>query len=144
MNKTALTKKKPNAAATLAGVRQIAAGEFKAKCLRIMDEINATGKSLVVTKRGVPVMKLVPIRSGRKKNDDFFGRLKGIIEIVGDPDDLIKPVFPLENYDMLKRSCSIPTCWCGLSGSPENSLASPRPQFDARGRLALWLSRSLL
>jgi len=53
MNKAALTKKKPNAAATLAGVRQIAAGEFKAKCLRIMDEINATGKSLVVTKRGV-------------------------------------------------------------------------------------------
>ena len=102
MNKAALTKKKPNAAATLAGVRQIAAGEFKAKCLRIMDEINATGKSLVVTKRGVPVMKLVPIRSGRKKNDDFFGRLKGIIEIVGDPDDLTKPVFPLEDYDMLK------------------------------------------
>lgn len=102
MNKTALTKKKPKAAATLAGVRQIAAGEFKAKCLRIMDEINETGKPLVVTKRGVPVMKLVPIRDGRKKNDDFFGRLKGIIEIVGDPDDLIKPAFPLEDYDMLK------------------------------------------
>jgi len=24
------------------------------------------------------------------------------MEIVGDPDDLIKPVFPLEDYDMLK------------------------------------------
>ena len=37
-----------------------------------------------------------------RKDLDFFGRLKGIIEIVGDPDDLIKPVFPLEDYDMLK------------------------------------------
>jgi hypothetical protein len=50
----------------------------------------------------VPVIKVVPIRNGKKKKDDFFGRLKGIIEIVGDPDDLIKPVFPLEDYDMLK------------------------------------------
>ena len=47
-------------------------------------------------------MKVVPIRNAKKKKDDFFGRLKGIIEIVGDGDDLIKPVFPLQNYDLLK------------------------------------------
>ena len=102
MNQTALAKKKPAAAKTARGIQQIAAGEFKAKCLKIMDEINKTGKSMIVTKRGVPVMKVVPIRNAKKKKDDFFGRLKGIIEIVGDPDDLIKPVFPLEDYDMLK------------------------------------------
>ncbi|HEX8799949.1 MAG TPA: type II toxin-antitoxin system prevent-host-death family antitoxin, partial [Terriglobales bacterium] len=77
-------------------------GEFKAKCLNIMDEINKTGKSMIVTKRGVPVIKVVPIRNAKKTKDDFFGRLKGIIEIVGDGDDLIKPVFPLQNYDLLK------------------------------------------
>jgi len=102
MNKTALTKKKPNAAATLAGVRQIAAGEFKAKCLRIMDEINETGKPLVVTKRGVPMVRLVPITKSGMKPKSIIGRLEGIMQIVGDPDDLIKPVFPLEDYDMLK------------------------------------------
>jgi prevent-host-death family protein len=100
--RTAFKRKTPKAAPSLAGMRQIAAGEFKAKCLKIMDEINQTGKPLVVTKRGVPVARVVPIRSGGKKKDDFFGRMKGIIEIVGDPDDLIKPVFPLEDYDMLK------------------------------------------
>jgi len=102
MNKTALTKKKPNAAATLAGVRQIAAGEFKAKCLRIMDEINETGKPLVVTKRGVPMVRLVPITKSGMKPKSIIGRLEGIMQIVGDPDDLIKPIFPLEDYDMLK------------------------------------------
>ncbi|HVO61424.1 MAG TPA: type II toxin-antitoxin system prevent-host-death family antitoxin, partial [Terriglobales bacterium] len=65
------------------------------------DEINQTGRPMVVTKRGVPVVRLVPIRDDKKK-PDFFGRLKGIVEIVGDPNDLINPVFPPEDYDMLK------------------------------------------
>ena len=81
----------------------MAAGEFKAKCLAIMDEVNETGRPLVVTKRGEPVIKVVPIRNGKKKKkDDFFGRLKGIVEIVGDPGRSVKPVFPLEDWDMLK------------------------------------------
>jgi prevent-host-death family protein len=101
MSKAVLAKKKPKAAKALGGLRQMAAGEFKAKCLGIMDEINETGRPLVVTKRGEPVIKIVPIRNGNKK-DNFFGRLKGIIEIVGDPDDLVKPIFPLEDWDMLK------------------------------------------
>jgi hypothetical protein len=29
-------------------------------------------------------------------------QMAAVMEIVGDPDDLIKPVFPLEDYDMLK------------------------------------------
>ena len=103
MSKSATaTKKKPKVARVAGATRQMAAGEFKAKCLRIMDELNETGRPLVVTKRGEPVVKIVPIRNGKKKKDNFFGRLKGVIEIVGDPDDLIKPVFPLEDYDMLK------------------------------------------
>ena len=105
MNKTTLAKKKkPKAASVLGGVRQIAAGEFKAKCLAIMDEVNETGRPLVVTKRGEPVIEIIPIRAARKstKRDPIFGRLKGIVTIVGDPDDLIKPVFPLEDYDMMK------------------------------------------
>ena len=95
-------RKKPKAAVRPTGLRQMAAGEFKAKCLAVMDEVKATGKPLVVTKRGEPVIKVVPIRNGKKKKDNFFGRLKGVIEIVGDPDDLVKPIFPLEDWDMLK------------------------------------------
>jgi len=103
MNKAAF-RKQPSGR-TITAERSIAAGEFKAKCLRIMDEVKATGQPIVVTKRGEPVIKVVPVTNGkdkRKKKDDFFGRLKGVIEIVGDPDDLIKPVFALDEYDMFK------------------------------------------
>jgi prevent-host-death family protein len=100
---TSAKKKKPRKQAeSIGGLRQMAAGEFKAKCLAIMDEVKETGRPLVVTKRGEPVIEVFPARNGKKTKDDFFGRLKGIVEIVGDPDDLIKPIFPLEDWDMLK------------------------------------------
>lgn len=40
--------------------RTIPAGEFKAKCLALMDEIEATGEEVVITKRGRPVARLAP------------------------------------------------------------------------------------
>ena len=41
---------------------EIAAGEFKARCLKLMDEVQATGEEVVITKRGKPVAKLVPVK----------------------------------------------------------------------------------
>ncbi|MGA2371766.1 MAG: hypothetical protein ACLPPV_14075 [Candidatus Korobacteraceae bacterium] len=96
---------KKTARAISAGkTREIAAGEFKAKCLGLMREIANTGKPVLVTMRGKPLVEVGPPRSGKKstKKDDFIGRWEGILTINGDPDDLIKPVFPLEDYDMLK------------------------------------------
>ncbi len=85
------------------GIGQMAAGEFKAKCLGVMAEVAKTGKPLLVTKRGEPFVEVGPPRHAKKgKKKSFIGRLEGIMEIVGDPEDLIKPVFPLEDYDMLK------------------------------------------
>lgn len=41
--------------------RQVPAGEFKAKCLRILDDVAASRREVVVTKRGKPIAKVVPI-----------------------------------------------------------------------------------
>jgi prevent-host-death family protein len=41
--------------------RRIPAGKFKAKCLALLDEVAATGVSLVITKRGKPVARLGPL-----------------------------------------------------------------------------------
>ena len=41
--------------------KQIAAGKFKAECLALLDRVAETGESLVVTKRGRPVARIVPI-----------------------------------------------------------------------------------
>lgn len=64
----------------------IAAGEFKAKCLKIMEEVNASGKQMIITKRNVPVVKLCPIKT---KDLALYGKMKGSVEIKG---DIIHPI----------------------------------------------------
>jgi antitoxin (DNA-binding transcriptional repressor) of toxin-antitoxin stability system len=46
-----------------------------------MKKVQATGELVIVTKRGVPVVKLVPIQS---EKDDIFGFMAGKVKIVGD------------------------------------------------------------
>jgi prevent-host-death family protein len=45
------------------GMRRIPAGEFKAKCLALLDEVSETGQSFVVTKRGRPVARISPVKA---------------------------------------------------------------------------------
>jgi prevent-host-death family protein len=61
--------------------QQIAAGEFKAKCLGLLDEVQKTRKEIVVTKRGKAVAKLVPID---EEKPQLWGRMKGTGIILGD------------------------------------------------------------
>ena len=65
---------------------KIAAGEFKAKCLKLMDHVERTGTSITITKRGRPVAQLSPIRPTLKS---AFGFFKGNIEILG---DIVSPI----------------------------------------------------
>jgi len=62
-------------------MRKIAAGEFKARCLALMEDVRSTRQPIVITKRGKPVAKLVPVET---EKDEWLGRLKGVIKIVGD------------------------------------------------------------
>jgi len=66
--------------------KTIAAGEFKAKCLYLMDQVNAKHQSIVITKYGKPVAKLVPIE---EETPDFFGCMKGSLTIKG---DIVSPI----------------------------------------------------
>jgi prevent-host-death family protein len=43
-------------------VHTLKASEFKAKCLKLMDEVQSSGEEIVITKNGKPVSKLVPFR----------------------------------------------------------------------------------
>ena len=66
--------------------RQIAAGEFKAKCLALLDEVSERREEIVITKRGTPVARLVPINDTPPK---IFGRLAGTGKITG---DIVSPI----------------------------------------------------
>jgi prevent-host-death family protein len=50
---------------------------FKAKCLQLLDEVNQTGREVVVTKKGVPVARLVPITTRRRYGRVTAGRIGG-------------------------------------------------------------------
>ena len=55
----------------------VAAAEFKARCLELMDRVRETGVEYVVTKHGEPVAKLVPYRALERV--PFFGSMKGSV-----------------------------------------------------------------
>lgn len=61
---------------------KISAAEFKAKCLKLLDQVASTHQPLVITKRGKPVAKLVPIEE--EASTPLFGYMKGTLTIVGD------------------------------------------------------------
>jgi prevent-host-death family protein len=65
---------------------KMAAGEFKAKCLRLMDQVNETHVAITITKHGVPIAKLVPVDD---KPMSLFGIQHGALAIKG---DIISPV----------------------------------------------------
>ena len=84
-----------------ATIRTIKASEFKAKCLKLMDEVAETGEEIVITKHGKPVSRLTPYRERPKS---LFGIDRGRIEILGGIDDPIDVEWEAEtgkNWDDL-------------------------------------------
>jgi prevent-host-death family protein len=63
---------------------RIPAGEFKAKCLQLIDDVSAEHIDVVITKRGVPMAKLVPFKEPKKNAfRSVVGRC-GPVRVVGD------------------------------------------------------------
>ncbi len=77
-------------------MKEMRASVFKSRCLKVMDRVQATGEPVIVTKRGKPVVKVIP--AGPEK-EDLFGFMKGRMEIVG---DIVSPITPIEDWDALK------------------------------------------
>src|SRR5262249_31662843 len=69
--------------------RTIPAGQFKAECLRLIDQVADTREPLVVTKRGRPVVEVVPIRIRESKS------LRGSVTVQG---DIVGPI--LDSWDV--------------------------------------------
>ena len=72
------------------------AGVFKARCLKVMDEVQKGRREVVITKHGVPVAKLVPVEA---KAPNLFDCMAGRVTITG---DLLSPVVSSEDWDALR------------------------------------------
>jgi len=62
-------------------MKTMAAGSFKAQCLAVMDEVQAKRETVVITKHGKPVAKLVP---AGKATDEIYNFLRGKGAVTGD------------------------------------------------------------
>jgi prevent-host-death family protein len=61
---------------------EIGAAEFKAKCLRLLDEISDHKLvAIIITKHGKPVARLAPIDNS---GGTIYGAMKGLAKIHGD------------------------------------------------------------
>lgn len=78
-------------------MKRMRASTFKTHCLKVMDRVQETGEPVVVTKRGKPVVKVVPVET---RKDDLFGFMKDQFEIVG---DILSPAVPLDEWESTKR-----------------------------------------
>lgn len=78
-------------------MKQMRASVFKARCLAVMDDIQATGEPVIVTKRGKPVVKVIPIKP---EKDNLFGSMADDVKIVG---DIESPVVPLKAWKIMRK-----------------------------------------
>ena len=61
----------------------VPAGEFKARCLSLLDKVARTRRPLIVTKRGKPVAKVVPTETHKP------GKLLGSVKFHG---NVVEPI----------------------------------------------------
>ncbi len=73
-------------------MKKMAAGVFKANCLAVMGEVQSKRVTVVITKRGKPVAKLVQVGP---QVDDICGFLRGKIKITG---DIVSPALTPEEW----------------------------------------------
>lgn len=77
-------------------MKKMAAGSFKIHCLAVMDEVQAKRETVLITKHGKPVAKLVP---ADQEADDIYNFLAGKGAIAG---DVVAPALSLEEWRDLK------------------------------------------
>jgi prevent-host-death family protein len=65
-------------------MRSMAVGEFKAKCLAVIEEVKTTGETVLLTKRGMPVARVTSLIEIPREKGSILGRLQSLGKIQGD------------------------------------------------------------
>ena len=72
--------------------------KFKATCLRLLDDVNKTGRPLLVTRNGEPIALVSPPPPPPKAND-WIGFMRDQLEITG---DVLSPALDENQWEVLK------------------------------------------
>lgn len=72
--------------------KKIPAGAFKQGCLAILDDVAKTHREVVITKRGKPVARLVPVISDRQREDELLASLRGRARMLVSEEEFLRPL----------------------------------------------------
>ena len=72
--------------------KKIPAGAFKQGCLAILDDVAKTHREVVVTKRGKPVARVVPVISDRQREEELLAALHGCARMLVSEEEFLKPL----------------------------------------------------
>lgn len=79
-------------------MKEVAISEFKAKCLSLLDQVQKTKKTILVTRFGKPIAEVVP-PSPMAGSRNWIGSMKGTFEILG---DIVSPANDEEDKGVLR------------------------------------------
>jgi prevent-host-death family protein len=69
----------------------VPAGQFKQGCLALLDEVEGQHTEIVITKRGRPVARLVPMLSGSEREAEILAGLRGSVKMRVSERELLRP-----------------------------------------------------
>ena len=72
--------------------KKIPAGAFKQGCLAILDEVAETHREVVITKRGKPVARVVPVITDRQREEELLATLRGRARMLVSEEEFLKPL----------------------------------------------------
>jgi prevent-host-death family protein len=71
--------------------KEVPAGTFKQGCLALIDSVAATKREIVITKRGKPMARLVPMEDPRDRERELLAQWRGKARQLVDDDELLVP-----------------------------------------------------
>jgi prevent-host-death family protein len=84
--------------------KTIPAGAFKQGCLRILDEVAETHREVVITKRGRPVARLVPVKQAGEREEEILAKLRGKARMLVSEREFLRPLTTEAGWDLKGRS----------------------------------------
>ena len=72
--------------------RTVPAGQFKQRCLAMLEEVAARHEELTITKRGRPVARVVPVTGDREREEEILSALRSRTHILVSDEELIRPL----------------------------------------------------
>lgn len=81
--------------------KQIGAGAFKQTCLSLLDEVAEAKAEVIITKRGRPIARLVPMASDREREAALLASLRGRGKVLVSQAEFLRPSSDDEDWAVL-------------------------------------------